>query len=31
MQSITEDLTIPVYGDGKQVREWIGRQMIMHS
>jgi len=23
MKSIAEDLTIPVYGDGKQVREWI--------
>jgi dTDP-glucose 4,6-dehydratase len=23
MKSIAEDLTIPVYGDGRQVREWI--------
>lgn len=23
MKSIAEDLTIPVYGDGKQIREWI--------
>ena len=26
MKSIAEDLTIPVYGDGKQVREWISTQ-----
>lgn len=26
MKSITEDLTIPVYGDGKQIREWISTQ-----
>lgn len=26
MKSIAEDLTIPVYGDGKQIREWISTQ-----